>query len=73
MLSNVDPPPSLFPSALPMVTQQEADPEGRDTPPLAGHVSALRDHWEMEASRNRWGGEGRVREWGVGLGELSVC
>ena len=54
MLSNVDPPPSLFPSALPMVTQQEVDPEGRSTPPLVGHVSALRNHWEMEASRNRW-------------------
>ena len=54
MLSNVDPPPSLFPSALPMVTQQETDSEGRNTPPLVGHVSALRNHWEMEASRNRW-------------------
>ncbi|KAL8562937.1 hypothetical protein ACOMHN_004629 [Nucella lapillus] len=53
MLSNVDlPSPSLFPSTLPMVTQQDADSEGRTTPPLVGHVSALRNHWEMEASRN---------------------
>ncbi|GFO12240.1 serine/threonine-protein kinase tnni3k-like [Plakobranchus ocellatus] len=26
--------------------------EGRETPPLAGNVSALRNHWEMEASKN---------------------
>ena len=68
MLSNVDPPPSLFPSALPMVTQQEADPEGRSTPPLVGHVSALRNHWEMEASRNRWEeGSGSTPLTAVGL------
>lgn len=54
MLSNVDAAPSLFPTALPMVTDQ-VDPEGRTTPPLVGHVSALRNHWEMEASRNRSG------------------
>lgn len=54
MLSNIDPPPSIFPSALPMVTVQDSNTDGRTTPPLVvGHVSALRNHWEMEASRNR--------------------
>ncbi|XP_012934991.1 serine/threonine-protein kinase TNNI3K [Aplysia californica] len=53
MLSNVEPSsnPSL-PLSLPMVTNQDSDGEGRDTPPMAGHVSAMRNHWEMEASRN---------------------
>ena len=50
--------------SLPMVTTHRgsqdrmkdeliAGDEGRDTPPLAGNVSALRNHWEMEASKNR--------------------
>ncbi|KAK3756388.1 hypothetical protein RRG08_038877 [Elysia crispata] len=49
--------------SLPMVTTHRgsqdrmkdeliAGDEGRDTPPLAGNVSALRNHWEMEASKN---------------------
>ena len=54
MLSNVDSGPTVsFPNILPMVTDQDSDNEGRSTPPLAGHVSALRNHWEQEASRNR--------------------
>ena len=51
--------------SLPMVTTQRGSQErgdndetgggeeGRDTPPLVGTVSALRNHWEMEASKNR--------------------
>jgi hypothetical protein len=49
---NTPPTPSFFPSALPMVTGGEGE-EGRTTPPLVGHVSALRNHWEQEATRNR--------------------
>ncbi|XP_059146369.1 serine/threonine-protein kinase TNNI3K-like [Physella acuta] len=52
MLSNSDTSTASLPMALPMVTGQDSDGEGRDTPPMAGHVSALRNHWEMEASRN---------------------
>ncbi|XP_067661812.1 serine/threonine-protein kinase TNNI3K-like [Haliotis asinina] len=53
MLSNADSGATVsFPSSLPMVTDTDSDPEGRSTPPLTGHVSAMRSHWEQEASRN---------------------
>ncbi|KAH9512436.1 Serine/threonine-protein kinase tnni3k [Bulinus truncatus] len=52
MLSNTEVTTVTLPTSLPMVTTQDPDGDGRDTPPLAGHVSALRNHWEMEASRN---------------------
>ncbi|XP_050411148.2 serine/threonine-protein kinase TNNI3K [Patella vulgata] len=53
MLSNSDTTPIVaFPTALPMVTDRDSDDEGRSTPPLAGHVSALRSHWEQEATRH---------------------
>ncbi|XP_055898146.1 serine/threonine-protein kinase TNNI3K-like [Biomphalaria glabrata] len=52
MLSNCESTTVTLPISLPMVTTQDSDGDGRDTPPLAGHVSALRNHWEMEASRN---------------------
>ncbi|XP_052822598.1 serine/threonine-protein kinase TNNI3K isoform X1 [Octopus bimaculoides] len=31
---------------------EDSENEGRSTPPLTGHVTAMRTRWEMEASRN---------------------
>ncbi|CAH1787041.1 unnamed protein product [Owenia fusiformis] len=32
--------------------EDEEEDDGRSTPPLAGHVSAMRTRWELEASKN---------------------
>ncbi|XP_060080735.1 serine/threonine-protein kinase TNNI3K-like [Ylistrum balloti] len=39
-------------SRLSPIRDEEEGEEGRDTPPLAGHVTALRTHWEQEATRH---------------------
>ncbi|KAJ8300565.1 hypothetical protein KUTeg_022084 [Tegillarca granosa] len=47
MLSN-----SSVVTNLSQVKDEDISKEGRETPPLAGHVTALRTHWELEATRN---------------------
>lgn len=39
-------------SRLSPIRDEDEGEEGRDTPPLAGHVTALRSHWEQEATRH---------------------
>lgn len=34
------------------VISDDSETDGRSTPPLTGHVTAMRTRWEMEASRN---------------------
>ena len=36
----------------PLNDGDSSDEEGRNTPPMTGNVSALRSHWELEATRH---------------------
>ena len=48
-------PMSLSASLPAVIRDHDTDSDcGRSTPPLAGNVLALRNRWELEASRNRY-------------------
>lgn len=55
LLSNSEVPSVSFPAIVPNEARDsDSESDGRTTPPLAVNVTALRTHWESEATRNRY-------------------